>query len=91
MVAGDTQEAIDGIKTSFKGDKLIIENEGSSIQFGGINIGGISIGGTGGGVHININGQNIHISGNQNGGGHGRAVVGVAFPDGFPRPISNGQ
>lgn len=81
VVAGDTQEAVDSIKTYFKGDKLIIENEGSSIQFGGINIGGISIGGIGGGVHININGQSIHISGSQNGGGHGRAVVGVALPE----------
>ena len=57
VVAGDTQAAVDSIKTYFKGDKLIIENEGSSVQFGGINIGGISIGGIGGiggGVHINI-------------------------------------
>lgn len=85
VVAGETQEAVDAIKTRIKGDKLIIENEGVS----GISVGGsggvhfssgrgsIHIGSLGGGVHINIDGQNIHI----NNGNHGRAVVGVALPE----------
>lgn len=76
VVAGETQEAVDAIKTYFKGDKLIIENEGTSFQCGNI-----SISGSGNFVHVNINGQNIHISGNANGSGHGRAVVGVALPE----------
>jgi len=80
VVAGETQEAVEAIKTYFKGDKLIIENEGSSFQNGGFSFGNISIGRAGGGIHININGQNIHISGNGN-RGHGRAVVGITLPE----------
>lgn len=76
VVAGETQEAVEAIKTYFKGDKLIIENEGTSLQFGNI-----SISGSGNFVHVNINGQSIHINGNSNRGGHGRAVVGVALPE----------
>jgi len=79
VVAGETQEAVDAIKTFFKGDKLIIENEGSSFQCGGFSFGNISIGSVNGSVHIN--GQNIHIIGSANGGGHGRAVVGIALPE----------
>jgi hypothetical protein len=85
VVAGETQDAVDAIKTYFKGDKLIVENEGTSFQCGGVHFstgkGAIHIGSFGEGVHININGQNIHISGNANRGGHGRAVVGVALPE----------
>lgn len=77
VVAGETQEAIDAIKTRIKGDKLIIENEGSNFQCSGVSFGNISVGSVGGnGVHININGRSIHIGGNV-----GRAVVGVALPE----------
>lgn len=75
LVAGETQEAVDAIKTTIKGDKLIIENEGNYISFGNISIG------AGRGVHININGQSIHISGNTNHSAHGRAVVAVGLPE----------
>ena len=82
VVAGETQEAIDAIKTRIKGDKLIIENEGSNFQCNGVSFGNISVGSVGGnGVHININGQSINIGGNVNGGNIGRAVVGVALPE----------
>lgn len=79
VVAGETQEAIDAIKTRIKGDKLVIENEGiGGIHVGGsyaqyatgnnsIQIGSISIGP--GGVHIGDTAI------------HGRAVVGVALPE----------
>lgn len=74
VVAGETQEAVDAIKTYFKGDELIIENEGTSIQCGGFSFGNISIGGAGGGVHINVNGQNIHTNGNANQGKHDKLI-----------------
>jgi hypothetical protein len=81
MVAGETQEAVDAISTTIKGDKLIIEKEGVSVQVGGIDIAGISIGGVRGGVHISIDGHNIHIGGNHGARVHARAVVGVGLPE----------
>lgn len=81
VVAGETQEAIDAIKTRIKGDKLIIENEGSTFSGNCVSFGDISVGHVGGRVHVNINGQNIHIGGNVNCGNFGRAVVGVALPE----------
>lgn len=83
LVSGEAQEAVEAIKTSIKGDRLVIENEGFSIS-GGIQInsshGNIQIGHLGGGLHISIGKGAIQIGNMVNGGVSGRAVVGIALP-----------
>jgi len=81
LVAGETKGAIDSIRTRVKGDKLIIENEGPALCVSGFSYGNVSVGHAGGGVHIKINGQSIHIGGNLTGMDFGRAVVGVSLPE----------
>lgn len=74
VVAGDTEEALRRVKTTFKGDKLVVESEGVGLQINSAH-GSIAIGSVSGGS-IYVNGQRIDI-----GGGGGRAVVGVALPE----------
>lgn len=80
IVAGETTAAVENVKTYFKGDKLVIEQEGS----------GMSIHVSGGGNQIffgsvgNVVMGDIHIVNGQSVGsrvGHGRAIVGIALPE----------
>lgn len=87
VVAGENQEAIQGIKTRFDGNKLVIEQEGVSVSGAGGSIhvsgsgnivagGTIHIGGRRGGVTMQFNGpaSNVVI-------GQGRCIVGIALPE----------
>ncbi|MAG64993.1 MAG: DUF2807 domain-containing protein [Pseudomonadales bacterium] len=87
VVAGESQEAINSVKTRFDGNKLVIEQEGVSISRGNGNIhvsgsgnivagGSIYVGGRRGGVQMQFNGPvgNVVV-----GGGH--CVVGIALPE----------
>jgi len=74
VVAGDTDEALRRVKTTFTGDKLVVEREGIGVTMGSAN-GGISINSVSG--NIFINGQRIDVGSV----GGGRAVVGVALPE----------
>lgn len=78
VVAGETQDAIRSIKTRFDGNKLVIEQEGTSISMAG---GSIHVSGSG---HI-VAGGDIYIDGvRQNNSrtiGAGRCIVGVALPE----------
>jgi hypothetical protein len=87
VVAGENQEAIQGIKTRFDGNKLVIEQEGVSVSGAGGSIhvsgsgnivagGTIHIGGRRGGVTMQFNGPvgNVVI-------GQGRCIVGIALPE----------
>jgi hypothetical protein len=87
IVAGESQDAIRGIKTRFDGNKLIIEQEGTSISVAGGSIhvsgsgnivagGTIYVGGRRGGVNMQFNGPvgGVVI-------GQGRCIVGIALPE----------
>lgn len=74
VVAGDTDEALRRVKTTFKDDKLEIESEGVGVMICSAR-GGISINSVSGSIFINS--QRID-AGNTAGG---RAVVGVALPE----------
>ncbi|RTL33685.1 MAG: DUF2807 domain-containing protein [Burkholderiales bacterium] len=75
VVAGETEEALRRVKTTIKGDKLVVESEGHGVQINSAH-GSISIGSVSGGS-IYVNGQRIDIAGV----GGGRVVVGVALPE----------
>lgn len=86
VVAGESQEAINNIKTRFEGNKLVIEQVGVSITSNGGNIhvsgsgnivagGNIYVGGRRG-IQMQFNGPagNVVVGG-------GRCVVGIALPE----------
>ena len=84
IVAGETTEAVENVKTYFKGDKLVIEQEGlggMTINFGGNgsqmhfygSVGNVAMGD----IHI-VNGKTVGVRASV---GHGRAIVGIALPE----------
>ncbi len=75
VVAGETTEAIQGVKTTFTGDKLVVESDGGGISINTVH-GNVSVGIAGGGVYVNGRRVDVGVS-----VGGGRAVVGVALPD----------
>ena len=72
VVAGETQAAIDSVKTSFNGDKLVIESTGNISVNGDVHVSGSFFG-------ININGRGFSVGGGSV--NHGRLIVGVALPE----------
>ncbi|MEJ6003852.1 GIN domain-containing protein [Paucibacter soli] len=71
VVAGETEEALRCVKTTIKGDKLVVESEGVGVQINSAH-GSVSIGSVSGSIFVN--GQRIDVGG-------GRVVVGVALPE----------
>lgn len=83
VVAGETAEAVASVKTYYKGDKLVIEQESASISI------------QSSGVHVNVSGGQVAMGDIINkggsfhfGSGHsctslntGRVIVGVALPE----------
>lgn len=96
VVSGQTQDAVDTVKTNLVGDRLIIENKSLNLQsssvssgifgrmFGGIF--GRNISASGNSIVINgnnnivINGNNIY-TGDISGGSQGHVVVGITLPE----------
>lgn len=74
VVAGESEEALRGIKTIFKGDKLVVESEGVGFLQINSGCGSISIASVSAGSSILINGHRIEVGG-------GRVVVCVALPE----------
>lgn len=85
VVAGENQEAIRGIKTRFDCNKLIIEQEASSISMAG---GNIHVSGSGnivagGNIYMGSRRGGFQLTGQVNGIvlGQGRCIVGIALPE----------